>query len=275
MKANQKTPAAPVAMAPAAAHDLLWNKDICLELLTQLWALRRSMLDSEARYAKAIEQVGPHQRASARNLVHYLALRAIDLRALQERLAWLGVSSLGRSESHVLANVDKVIGILHRLTGQPWQDHSPEEPGGSVTGQQLLQSHAKLLLGPALRDRTVRIMVTLPSEAASDYGLVRRLVHAGMDVARINCAHDDARAWTAMAELVRRAAKASQRRRCQQRISDIRGARHGRRRLAEPTGHWQAHGMPRRARKTAQPAGGRCGRRRCRRRGHGHLLSDA
>lgn len=211
MKAIQKTPAAPVAMAPAAAHDLLWNKDICLELLTQLWALRRSMLDSEARYAKAIEQVGPHQRASARNLVHYLALRAIDLRALQERLAWLGVSSLGRSESHVLANVDKVIGILHRLTGQPWQDHSPEEPGGSVTGQQLLQSHAELLLGPALRDRTVRIMVTLPSEAASDYGLVRRLVHAGMDVARINCAHDDARAWTAMAELVRRAAKASQR----------------------------------------------------------------
>jgi pyruvate kinase len=188
-----------------------WNKEICLELLEQLWGLRQSMLDSERRHARAIDAVGAHQRDSARNLIHYLALRATDLRALQEKLSWLGVSSLGRAESHVLANVDKVIGILHRLTGQIWQDHSQDEPAGSVSGRQLLQSHADLLLGPALRERKVRIMVTLPSEAASDYGLVRRLVHSGMDVARINCAHDDAEAWQAMAQQVRRAAKAAQR----------------------------------------------------------------
>jgi pyruvate kinase len=169
------------------------------------------MLDSETRYAKTISQVEAHQRISARNLIHYLALRATDQRALQESLARLGVSSLGRAESHVLANVDKVIGILHQLTGQPWQDHSQEEPGGSGTGRHLLQSHTDLLLGPVSRDRQVRIMVTLASEAATDYGLVRRLVHAGMDVARINCAHDDAQAWQAMAQSVRRAAKAAQR----------------------------------------------------------------
>ena len=187
----------------------LWDKEICLELLEQLWALRQSMLDSEIRHATAIDRVDAHQRDSARNLIHYLALRATDLRALQEKLSWLGVSSLGRAESHVLANLDKVIGILHRLTDQPWQDHSEEEPAGSVTGRQLLQSHTKALLGPAQRERRVRIMVTLPSEAASDYGLVRRLIQAGMDVARINCAHDDAQAWQAMAQRVRRAAKAT------------------------------------------------------------------
>ncbi len=189
----------------------LWDKEVCLELLEQLWALRQSMLDSEIRHATAIDRVDARQRDSARNLIHYLALRATDLRALQEKLSWLGVSSLGRAESHVLANLDKVIGILHRLTDQPWQDHSEEEPAGSVTGRQLLQSHTKTLLGPALRERRVRIMVTLPSEAASDYGLVRRLIQAGMDVARINCAHDDAQAWQAMAQRVRRAAKAAQR----------------------------------------------------------------
>jgi pyruvate kinase len=188
-----------------------WNKAVCLQLLEQLWALRKSLLDSEARYAKAIAQVGSHQRASARNLIHYLALRATDLRDLQESLRRLGVSSLGRAESAVLANVDKVLGILHQLTGLPWQDHSQEEPGGSGTGRQLLQSHTDLLLGPAARDRQVRIMVTLPAEAASDYALVRRLVQAGMDVARINCAHDDAQAWQAMAHAVRRAAKGAQR----------------------------------------------------------------
>jgi pyruvate kinase len=199
----------PKAASRAAAKP--WNKDICLELLEQLWTLRQSMLDSEKRHALAIDAVGAPQRDSARNLIHYLALRATDLRAVQEKLSWLGVSSLGRAESHVLANVDKVIGILHRLTGQDWQDHSQDEPAGSVSGRQLLLSHADTLLGPALRERKVRIMVTLPSEAAHDYGLLRRLVHAGMDVARINCAHDDAAAWQAMAQGVRRAAKASQR----------------------------------------------------------------
>ena len=196
---------------PSSLPDSPWNTALCLQLLEQLWALRQTMLDSETRYAKAIAEVGAHQRASARNLIHYLALRATDQRDLQESLGRLGVSSLGRAESAVLANVNKVIGILHQLTGQPWEDHSHEEPGGIGTGRQLLQSHTELLLGPVVRDRQVRIMVTLPSEAASDYGLVRRLVHAGMDVARINCAHDDAQAWATMAHSVRRAAKGAQR----------------------------------------------------------------
>jgi pyruvate kinase len=184
---------------------------VCLDLIDQLWALRAAMLHNEQRYAEATDLVAPHQRASARNLVHFLALRATDLRELQTRLAWLGVSSLGRAESHVLANVDKVLGILHRLTGQAWQDRSPEEPVGSVSGPAQLASHAQALLGPAVRGRVVRIMVTLPSEAATDDALVRSLVDAGMDVARINCAHDDAAAWRAMAKRVRRAAKAAQR----------------------------------------------------------------
>ena len=52
-------------------------------------------------------------------------------------------------------------------------------------------------------------MVTLPSEAAGDYGLIRQLVNTGMDIARINCAHDGPAEWKAMARQVRRAAKAA------------------------------------------------------------------
>ena len=55
----------------------------------------------------------------------------------------------------------------------------------------------------------MRIMVTLPSEAAHDDALV--VVDwwpPGMDMARINCAHDDAADWAAMAAAVRRAARA-------------------------------------------------------------------
>ena len=169
------------------------------------------MQESESRFSRTIHQVEAHQQGSARNLEHYLAFRAADLRDLQVKLAWLGVSSLGRAESHVMANLDKVLGILHRLTGQPWQDLSHDEPAGSVTGARLLKTHADALLGPAVPARRVRIMVTLGSDAATDFSLVRGLVKAGMDVARINCAHDDAPAWKSMAQLVRRAAKGAQR----------------------------------------------------------------
>lgn len=196
---------------PADAGDPPWDPALCRDLIRQLWGLREQLLASEQRFADAIARVGPHQQASARNLVHYLALRAHDLRPLQQQLAWLGLSSLGRAESHVLANLDKVLGILHRLTGQPWRDLSAEEPVGSVRGHQLLQVHSQALLGHVQRERAVRIMVTLPSEAATDSALVRGLVAAGMDVARINCAHDDAAAWTAMAGQVRKAARAAQR----------------------------------------------------------------
>ncbi|NJN45563.1 MAG: hypothetical protein HC808_02660 [Candidatus Competibacteraceae bacterium] len=48
-------------------------------------------------------------------------------------------------------------------------------------------------------------MVTLPSEAAWDYELIRALMMEGMDCARINCAHDGPTAWHAMINNVRRA----------------------------------------------------------------------
>jgi pyruvate kinase len=45
-------------------------------------------------------------------------------------------------------------------------------------------------------------MVTLPTEAAEDPGLVESMLAAGMDCARINTAHDDVDCWEAMVEHV-------------------------------------------------------------------------
>ena len=186
-----------------------WDAGVCAALIEQLWSLRQRMLDNEAGLAPLLAGVAPGYRASARNLAHYLALRQSDRRPLQEKLAWIGVSSLGRSESHVLANLDKVLGLLHRIIGQTWQSHAGDEPAGIQSSLRLLEKHTAELLGAPPPGRAVRIMVTLPGEAAEDFGLVRQLVVSGMDIARINCAHDGPEAWTAMAANVRRAAKAA------------------------------------------------------------------
>jgi len=190
-----------------AASPKSWDVDEVASLIEDLWALRRSMLDQQTRLAPWLGNVAAAHRPSAVNLAHYLAMRQVDLRHLQDRLAWLGVSSLGRAESHVLANVDKVLGILHRIAGLAWLPLSPEEPAGFMRGRELLAQHAKLLFGASPSERDVRIMVTLPSEAAQDERLVETLMAAGMDIARINCAHDGADQWAAMAKSVRRAAK--------------------------------------------------------------------
>ena len=69
----------------------------------------------------------------------------------------------------------------------------------------LLARHAKALLGLPAGKRSVRIMVTMPTEAATNPTLVHDLLAAGMDVMRINCAHDGPEVWAAMAENLRRA----------------------------------------------------------------------
>ncbi len=201
--------------AIAASRDQLpdpaatWDPRLCQALIVELNTLRTALLEREAALEGALSAIEPSYRASARNLVHYLELRRYDLRPMQERLARLGVSSLGRAESHVLANLNKAIGILHRLTGLDWAGATRDEPAGINSSRTLLDRHTEALLGAAPAGRRVRIMVTLPAEAASDYGLVKKLVAAGMDVARINCAHDNAAHWRAMAALVRRAARAA------------------------------------------------------------------
>ncbi|MEY4099020.1 MAG: hypothetical protein RL300_191, partial [Pseudomonadota bacterium] len=197
--------------SPATDIGSTRDHDVCLKLIDQLWALRQHILDREQALAHELENVCPEYRDSARNLIHYLALRQIDMRAMQEQLAWLGLSSLGRSQSHVLANLDKVLGLLHRLTNQAWQDMSTDEPAGRTSSRELLKKHTLRLLGQPPANRPVRIMVSLPETAAADFNLVSELVEAGMDIARINCAQGNAADWQHMAANVRRAAKAAHR----------------------------------------------------------------
>ena len=105
-----------------------------------------------------------------------------------------------------MATVDAVLGLLHRLGHRSWQPPADEAPVVDfANGQRLLAEHTNALLGKSAAGRGVRIMVTMPSEAADDYMLVRNLLQQGMDCMRINCAHDDAAAWSRMIEHLKRA----------------------------------------------------------------------
>lgn len=179
--------------------------DNLARLQGELGELLDRLGDAEKSWRPWIERVAVEHRDSAVNLVHYWALRQVDLRDLQDRLAGFGLSSLGRSEAHVRFSLQSVAAAVAAMRGCGW--HPVEQaPLGIDSGARLLARNATDLLGPAPADRAARIMVTLPTEAAADGDLVGRLIDAGMRIARINCAHDDPAAWRAMAAHVRAAA---------------------------------------------------------------------
>jgi pyruvate kinase len=108
-----------------------------------------------------------------------------------------------------MGTLDAVIAALARLS----ETSLPPFPAEAVwrEGADRLTAQRRAMFGSD--SGATAIMVTMPSEAATDPDLVDRLVAAGMDCARINCAHDEPSDWIAMAKLVR-AAAARQRRDC-------------------------------------------------------------
>lgn len=178
------------------------------QLVSDIKDLKESVLKTQKQ---CMEQWQPHsgQRrffASAANLAAYLGLRRHDLRQIQARLANLGLSSLGRSEAHVVASLDAIIYILEVISGNSMvPDPLAEASTAMIHAEKVLSYHTNQLFGPPPSHRWARIMVTFPGEAADDYQFVRELVLRGMDCARINCAHDDRDRWGRMADFVRQA----------------------------------------------------------------------
>ncbi|BBE74415.1 pyruvate kinase [Oharaeibacter diazotrophicus] len=186
------------------AHAVVPTGDDRTGLAADLAALRDAVVaDGEARRAAFAAAHGPIGPGIA-NLADYLALRRHDIRPLQRALMARGLSSLGRAESRVLPTLDAVAVALAALAGRPAPVEAPGDDA-FFAGERLLAANADAALGPRPAGRDTRIMVTLPSEAAGDPGLVLDLARRGMDIARINCAHDGIVAWEAMARAVRTA----------------------------------------------------------------------
>jgi len=182
------------------------NDSELAEIAGALEELRVELLAAERASVEPGHLTGD-ARSSAVNLVHYVEFRSRDMRDLQQMLLRHGLSSLGRAEASVLASLDAVLDVVGDLReASPAQREASECAPAQETGRSLLEARANELFGPAEEDRPARIMVTMPSAAASDRGLVHSMVAAGMDVARINTVHDAPSAWLAIAKNVREAA---------------------------------------------------------------------
>lgn len=170
----------------------------------ELAGIERHLRGVEARLARSLALVDRDWRESARNLVHYTALRQLDLRELQLLLQQHGLSSLGRSESFVMASLLAVrMRIAETLRGRREGGSTAlaelsESRAGALSWQMaefLLHAHTRAAFGPKPAGRHVAVMVTAPSAAEADRSWLGRVLRAGMNVLRINCAHEGPAEW--------------------------------------------------------------------------------
>jgi len=176
------------------------------EMISQLDAIIESAKKMEEQYAEDLLKVHSKNKKSALNLLHYLALRHHDINDLQNNLGKLGISRLGKAESHVMHSILLVKNILrsyNRYRKLPVTNF----PVSIEDGSKIINSNTTALLGKKLKGSKVRIMVTQPSEAAENKKLVYKMLAAGMNSARVNCAHDDTVAWEKMISNIGKARK--------------------------------------------------------------------
>jgi pyruvate kinase len=183
------------------------------DLLEALQGLLAAMQRIEQKEAATLAAVSPAYRASARNLLHFIAFHRQVPAHLAPALRERGLSSLAGCDAYLQAEVCAVIEVLARLEGG--RVEAPDclaadlPVAGRAEGAALLHAHCERLFGVPRPGETATIMVTLPAEAAHHPTLIRDLVEAGMTIARINCAHDGPAVWSALVRQVREASRLS------------------------------------------------------------------
>ena len=151
------------------------------------------------------------KKCSCDNLLCYLSLREHDLSNLQLRLAEEGLSSLEMLESRVLVSIEQVLKHFGILPPPPPVNTSGGSRTSSLckvnfqTGNLMLAKRSELLFGQSSTGRRTRIMVTLDSSDIFQYELIEQLLENGLDIVRINCAHNTKREWKLLIESIRTA----------------------------------------------------------------------
>ena len=158
------------------------------KLLNELTALRSKIVvpDENGELSESII-----------NLREYLNLRKHDLSALQDELTKAGLSSLGRSQSHIGSTLDALINILSMALGQ--KHELPVSRIGYEKAHGILKKNSEIF---SKSTKKTKIMMTVPSSFREDTEWFKDLSDEGVSLFRINTAHDTPDDWREMARMI-------------------------------------------------------------------------
>ncbi len=163
------------------------------------------LIDREQEGATSlIEGLHSNHQLSGENLLNYISFRSFDLRSLQKNLGRLGLTRLARAEGHIKSSLTTSKFLLQKLNGEE-VTYPGEQPLNPEHSEIIQRKNTRRLLGKERKNRRLRIMVTMPSDAAEKPEMTENMISAGMDVARINCAHDHPDTWKKIVRNIRSA----------------------------------------------------------------------
>lgn len=176
-----------------------------IDIRENLSDLRDHLKDVENDHTDLLAKVDPRYKKSAANLLHFIALSRKDTSLVQQDLEKLGICSLNTARDHVMGNLQAVLAVINKMQSSefiPENDHLD-----LAQADQAKKNNTTALFGSYPRERDVHIMVTMPSDASTNYQLVKKMVSSGMNIARINCAKDTPKDWLKMIQFIKKAEK--------------------------------------------------------------------
>lgn len=180
---------------------MVFNTEQLQEINTQIDLILDKISEYETRYQEQINNVHPKYVRSAKNLIHYLALRSFDNVLIEEKISDLELPSTTNNEGSILNGLISYKTILNTLLKK--EEKLPEPFINNKEAKNLLKKNTKALFGKSHKKRRTRIMVTQPTLAAEEKDFAKSLIKKGMNAARINCAHDDENVWKTIIEHIK------------------------------------------------------------------------
>ncbi|KAM7463699.1 hypothetical protein LguiA_031820 [Lonicera macranthoides] len=186
-------------------------------LLDKLKAVHLHVLAMEQWNASRLKLSHRNYLVSSTNLIHYLALKSLDVEQLREDLSSIGLLNLETINPYVLASLSAGISMLENLKFNsntkdcveviPTTKTLKKKDLTTNTMRERASSNREILLGTLQDERTTHIMVTVGQEVTESETLIDDLLKNGTTVIRINCAHGNPSIWS---EIIRRVKRSSQ-----------------------------------------------------------------
>ncbi|XP_011076014.1 plastidial pyruvate kinase 4, chloroplastic [Sesamum indicum] len=187
-------------------------------LLDKLKAVQLHILAMEQWNASRIKTCHRNYSASATNLLHYLALKCLDIEQIKEELSSIGLLTLETVNPHVLSSLSACIQMLIGSRSDSLLSQTCSSEGlpvlkklgdekldlGMTSMIKKVTSNRDLLLGTLQGQKMAHIMVTVGQEVVENDTHITDLINSGATTFRINCAHGNPELWSKIIRLVKR-----------------------------------------------------------------------
>ncbi len=181
---------------------MLFPRDKLQEIVVALDSVIDKISEFENKYKSQLNNVHPNYSQSAKNLVHYLAMRSFNINIFQEKLEEIGLPSALESQNNILYGLLSFRTVINSLLNNEIFDEEQKHLNNKEV-KKILEQNSKALFGKMKNKRKTAILVTQPLDAASNKKFTESLLKQGMDCARINCAHDDEIIWKQIIDNIR------------------------------------------------------------------------